>query len=157
MLVTHDQQEALSTADLVAVVCDGEVAQCDTPQNLYRRPADPWVARFVGEAVLLPGTVDDDGTALTPLGSVPLTAPSNGLRAGTILLRPEQLQLTAPDSDDAARGTVTDVRYYGHDAIVTVAVEGHDTPVDIRIAGPVPIRPGENTGVRVMGEAALYP
>ncbi|GAB2445165.1 ABC transporter ATP-binding protein [Streptomyces incanus] len=157
LLVTHDQQEALSTADLVAVVRDGEVAQCDTPQDLYRRPVDPWVARFVGEAVLLPGTVDGDGTALTPLGPVPLTAPPNGLRTGTVLLRPEQLRLTAPDSDGAARGTITDVRYNGHDAMVTVAVKGHDTPVDIRTTGPVPVRPGEETGVRVMGEAALHP
>jgi iron(III) transport system ATP-binding protein len=157
LLVTHDQQEALSTADLVAVVRDGEVAQCDTPQNLYRRPADPWVAGFVGEAVLLPGTVDGNGTALTALGPVSLTAPSNGLRTGTILLRPEQLRLTATDTDGAVRGTVTDVRYYGHDAMVTVTVEGHDTPVDIRIAGPVPVGPGERTGVRVMGEAALHP
>jgi iron(III) transport system ATP-binding protein len=157
LLVTHDQQEALSTADLVAVVRDGEVTQCDTPQNLYRRPTDPWVAGFVGEAVLLPGTVGGDGTALTALGPVSLTASSNGLRTGTVLLRPEQLRLTAPDSGGAVRGTVTDVRYYGHDAMVTVAVEGHDTPVDIRITGPVPVRPGEETGIRVTGEAALHP
>ncbi|GAT83561.1 putative Fe(3+) ions import ATP-binding protein FbpC 1 [Streptomyces sp. F-3] len=157
LLVTHDQQEALSTADLVAVMRDGAVAQCDTPQNLYRNPADPWVARFVGEAVLLPGTVDGDGTARTALGPVPLAAPAHGLRAGTVLLRPEQLRLTGPDMDGTARGTVTDVRYHGHDAMVTVDLEGHDTPVDVRITGPVPVRPGDRTGVRVTGEASLHP
>jgi iron(III) transport system ATP-binding protein len=157
VLVTHDQQEALSTADLVAVVRDGRVAQCDTPQNLYRHPADPWIADFVGDAVQLPGTVDSDGTARTALGAVPLATPPGGLRAGTVLLRPEQLRLTDADSEGAVRGTVTDVCYYGHDAMVTVAVEGHDTSVDIRIAGRLSVRPGEKTGIRVVGEAGLHP
>jgi iron(III) transport system ATP-binding protein len=156
VLVTHDQQEALSTADLVAVVRDGRVAQCATPQALYRHPADPWVADFVGDAVLLPGTIEPDGTARTPLGTVPLGVPPADLRTGTVLLRPEQLQLTAPTADGAARGTVTDVCYYGHDAMVTVSVDGHDAPVGIRVAGPLRVRPGEETGVRVVGAGALH-
>jgi iron(III) transport system ATP-binding protein len=158
ILVTHDQQEALSTADLVAVVRDGQVAQCATPQDLYRRPADPWIAGFVGDAVTLPGTLDNDsdGTARTALGPVPLATPPGGARTGTVLLRPEQLQLTEVDCANAVRGTVTDVRYYGHDAMVTVTVEGHDTPIDIRVAGPLTVRPGEETGIRVVGEASLH-
>ncbi|GAA2404686.1 ATP-binding cassette domain-containing protein [Streptomyces coeruleofuscus] len=158
VLVTHDQQEALSTADLVAVVRDGRVAQCATPQDLYRHPADPWIAGFVGDAVLLPGTVDADpgDTARTALGTVPLAAPPGGPRAGTVLLRPEQLRLTGEDSVGAVRGTVTDVSYFGHDAMVTVAVDGHDTPIGIRVAGPIRVRPGEQTGVRVEGEAGFH-
>ncbi|MFJ5999381.1 ABC transporter ATP-binding protein [Streptomyces sp. NPDC092370] len=157
VLVTHDQQEALSTADLVAVVRDGRVAQCATPQDLYLRPADPWIADFVGDAVMLPGTVDSDGTARTVLGSVALAAPPGGMRAGTVLLRPEQLRLTDVDCEGAVRGTVTDICYYGHDAMVTVAVESHATPVGIRVAGPLTVRPGEQTGIRVVGEASLHP
>ena len=157
ILVTHDQQEALSTADLVAVVRDGRVAQCATPQDLYRRPADPWIADFVGDAVILPGTVDSDGTARTALGPVPLATPPGDLRTGTVLLRPEQLRLTDVDCEDAVRGTVTDVRYYGHDAMVTVTVEGHDTPVGIRVAGLLAVRPGEEAGIRVVGEAGFHP
>ncbi|MFF0201350.1 ABC transporter ATP-binding protein [Streptomyces sp. NPDC005017] len=157
LLVTHDQQEALSTADLVAVVRNGRVAQCDTPQDLYSRPATPWIADFVGDAVLLPATVDSDGTARTALGPVPVTPPPNGLRTGTVLLRPEQLRLADADSEGTVRGTVTDICYYGHDAMVTVAVEGHDTPVGVRVAGPVSARPGERTGIRVVGEAGLHP
>ncbi|MER7482630.1 ABC transporter ATP-binding protein [Streptomyces sp. NPDC126510] len=156
VLVTHDQQEALSTADLVAVVRDGQVAQCATPQDLYNRPADPWIADFVGDAVLLPGTVDTDGTALTALGPVRLATPPTGLHAGTVLLRPEQLRLADVDSRDAVKGTVTEICYYGHDAMVTVSVEGHDTPIAIRVAGPLPVSPGEETGIRVVGEADLH-
>ncbi|NWF25542.1 ABC transporter ATP-binding protein [Streptomyces sp. PKU-EA00015] len=153
LLVTHDQQEALSTADLVAVVRGGRVAQCDTPQELYRSPADPWVAGFVGDAVLLPGTADD-GCAETPLGRLPLSR-TPGAPAGTVVLRPEQLRLTAPESA-AARGTVSQVDFYGHDAMVTVDVDGLDEPVEVRVSGPVAVRPGDRTGVRVTGEASLH-
>ncbi|ORT57281.1 ABC transporter ATP-binding protein [Streptomyces sp. CB03238] len=154
LLVTHDQQEALSTADLVAVVRGGRVAQCAAPEEVYRRPADPWVAGFVGDAVLVPGSVAD-GTATTALGpvTVPETAAS---REGTVLLRPEQLRLAEP-AGAPARGTVVDVRFYGHDAMVTVDVDGLGAPVDVRAAGPVTVRPGEAVGIRVTGEATLHP
>ncbi|MFI1398662.1 ABC transporter ATP-binding protein [Streptomyces sp. NPDC020681] len=154
VLVTHDQQEALSTADLVAVVRDGRVAQCDTPQEVYGRPTNPWVASFVGDAVLLPASAQD-ATATTPLGKVALAGPA-GTHAGTVLLRPEQLRLTEPASP-AARGTVVDVCFYGHDAMITVDVEGLDMPVDVRTAGPVAVRPGEQVGIRVTGEATMHP
>ncbi|MEU9667154.1 ABC transporter ATP-binding protein [Streptomyces bobili] len=166
VLVTHDQQEALSTADLVAVVRDGRVVQCDTPQQVYARPADPWVAGFVGDAVLLPATAHNGGTAQTALGTIPLTtdpstgtettAPVTAAATGTVLLRPEQLELTDPASA-AVGGTVTDVLFYGHDAMVTVTVDGLDHPVDIRAAGPLAVQPGERTGIRVRGKAVLHP
>src|ERR1700728_977951 len=55
ILVTHDQDEALSTADLVAVLRDGAIAQCDAPQDLYARPVDADMARFIGDANLVEG------------------------------------------------------------------------------------------------------
>ncbi|MGW0363699.1 ABC transporter ATP-binding protein [Streptomyces sp. NPDC002990] len=156
VMVTHDQQEALSTADLVAVVRDGRVAQCGSPEDVYRRPADPWVAAFVGDAVMVPGTASR-GAAATALGRVPLAGThEGGLREGLVLLRPEQLRLTDAASAEAA-GTVTSVRFYGHDAMVTVAVDGLAEPVEVRVSGPAPVRPGGRTGVRVTGEATLHP
>lgn len=154
LLVTHDQQEALSTADLVAVVRNGKVAQCGTPHEVYHRPADPWVAAFVGDAVLVSGTADQD-MAATALGRIPLMDPPGELRSGVVLLRPEQLHLTDTAAGEAA-GTVTEVRFYGHDAMVTVAVDGLDAPIEVRVPGPAPARPGERTGIRVTGEATLH-
>ncbi|OKJ22853.1 ABC transporter [Streptomyces sp. CB00316] len=165
VLVTHDQQEALSTADLVAVVRAGRVAQCATPEEIYRNPADCWVAGFVGDAVLLPGTVDG-ATALTALGPVPLAAHGGAVGAGkgsttvnggtgTVVLRPEQLTLTEAGVDRPP-GTVVDVHFYGHDAMVVVAVPGLDTPVSVRVSGPVGVRPGERTGIAVTGRTVLY-
>ncbi|MFE0700957.1 ABC transporter ATP-binding protein [Streptomyces sp. NPDC058872] len=155
LLVTHDQQEALSTADLVAVLRDGRVAQCASPQQLYHRPVDPWLASFVGDAVLVPGTVEKD-TATTVLGRVPLATTPEGLREGVVLLRPEQLRLTGPEEADV-EGVVTEVRFFGHDAMITVAVDGLDRPVDIRTSGPLRQEPGRRVGVRLTGQATVHP
>ncbi|MFJ8074106.1 ABC transporter ATP-binding protein [Streptomyces sp. NPDC096176] len=155
LLVTHDQQEALSTADTVAVLREGRVAQCATPQELYHRPVDSWLASFVGDAVLVPGTADKD-VATTALGRIPLATAPEGLREGLVLLRPEQLQLAEPDSA-GAEGVVTDVSFFGHDAMVTVAVDGLDRTVDIRTLGPLRVTPGRKVGVRLTGEATLHP
>ena len=67
ILVTHDQAEALSVADYVAVMRAGEILQFGRPEDVYRRPATPWVAGFVGEAVFLPG-VWTDGAVHCALG-----------------------------------------------------------------------------------------
>ncbi|GGZ60310.1 ABC transporter [Streptomyces inusitatus] len=160
LLVTHDQEEALSVADRVAVIRRGRVVQSGTPQELYARPADPWVASFVGEAVLLPAALDG-GHAATALGRVPLTAlpagPAGGSATGTVVLRPEQLRLTAPTEDASARGRVAEVRYHGHDALVLVELPDGGPSVTVRAPGSLTVRPGDETGVRVDGTAAFHP
>ncbi|WP_406383944.1 ABC transporter ATP-binding protein [Streptomyces sp. NBC_01618] len=153
LLVTHDQQEALSTADLVAVVRAGRLAQCGTPQEVYRTPADPWVAGFVGDAVLLPGTGQGD-LAETALGPVPLDTPVHGA-GGTVILRPEQLALTAP-CDGSPRGVVVDISFRGPDTVVAVAVPGLEAPVEVRAPGTFTHRPGDPTGLAVTGTAVLH-
>ncbi|MFF0446729.1 ABC transporter ATP-binding protein [Streptomyces sp. NPDC004609] len=161
LLVTHDQEEALSSADRVAVIRDGRVAQSGTPQELYARPADPWVASFVGEAVLLAGTADG-GRAVTALGAVPLAdGPGPAAGSGTVVLRPEQLRLVsptyadAPAATDSARGRVTEVRFHGHDALVTVDVTGVGA-VTVRTTGGAGVAPGDETTVRITGEATFH-
>jgi iron(III) transport system ATP-binding protein len=74
VLVTHDQDEALSTADRVAVLRDGRIAQCAPPQELYDRPADADIARFIGDANLIEGMLDD-GTVDTILGRLRVEPP----------------------------------------------------------------------------------
>ncbi|MGH3240503.1 MAG: ABC transporter ATP-binding protein [Spirillospora sp.] len=159
VLVTHDQQEALSVADLVAVIHEGRVAQSGTPHDVYSRPASPWVAGFVGDAVLLPGTASN-GTATTALGTITLRAPAEVPGDGTVILRPEQLRLTEPHrtpDETVPGGVVTDVRYYGHDAMITLSVEGLERPVDVRVGGDLRLRPGDRTGVHLTGQATFHP
>jgi iron(III) transport system ATP-binding protein len=121
VLVTHDQDEALSFADEVAVLRDGEIAQVASPQELYTRPVDVGVAGFVGQANLIPAMVSD-GMARSFLGDLHMAAGPAADGPVMVLVRPEQLRLTAPGADGILGGVVTHQEYYGHDAVVRVRI-----------------------------------
>ncbi|MEV5509492.1 ABC transporter ATP-binding protein [Streptomyces orinoci] len=114
VLVTHDQEEALSFADTIAVMRNGRIAQQGTPQRLYHEPDDTAVARFLGEANLIPAAITAD-KALTVLGPLPLTAPAEANGHGLVMLRPHQLRLSAEPGPGAIHATITDNRFRGHD------------------------------------------
>ncbi|MFU8839390.1 MAG: ABC transporter ATP-binding protein [Nitriliruptoraceae bacterium] len=120
VFVTHDQEEALSLADEVAVMQEGRVHQVAPPQVLYTQPATRFVAEFVGEADVLPGTRAGRYLVDTPIGRLPA---DRALRAGevTVVIRPEALTVRA-DADGP--GVVTGLSYFGHDQLVTVEVAG---------------------------------
>jgi iron(III) transport system ATP-binding protein len=92
LLVTHDQAEALTVADRVAVMRRGTVDQLDTPEVIYAQPATPFVATFVGVANLLPALLSS-GRATTALGAMPLTAGPTGAVRGLAVVRPEHVEL----------------------------------------------------------------
>jgi iron(III) transport system ATP-binding protein len=122
VLVTHDQDEALSTADQVAVLRGGKIAQCAAPQDLYCQPADPELARFVGEANLVDGVLGDDGVE-TILGSLPVhSGVLASLNPGkvTVLVRPEQIDIAAKNGTRGLSGRIVAYGYHGHDAVVHV-------------------------------------
>ncbi|WP_448810781.1 ABC transporter ATP-binding protein [Agromyces bauzanensis] len=169
ILVTHDQAEALSTADLVAVMRGGELLQLDTPEELYRRPATPWVAGFVGDAVFLPGTWHGDEVACA-LGRLPADwvpddaataspadAPVDGAPV-EVLVRPEELTLSALGTDDGGgqelAATVVDVSYTGHDAMLTLAADDVRLRARVTAAGLLPV--GSRVTVRVAGRVLAY-
>jgi iron(III) transport system ATP-binding protein len=161
VLVTHDQAEALSLADQVAVMRDGRLVQLDSPEQVYRSPSDAGVARFVGEAVLLPGQVRD-GRVACALGSLPVRANGSGSPDGParILLRPEQILLGAAGSDGEAdagvEARVRDVSYFGHDAAVRLELTG-GPEVLARVAGHLVPAPGATVRLTVAGEVLAYP
>ena len=117
LLVTHDQDEALAMGDEVAVMLDGRIAQVGPPETVYRKPTNPEVAAFLGDANLLDGEVKD-GVLYTPVGPLSVEAP-DGPSLG--LVRPEDLDLeVAPRGD----GRVVAVEYFGHDQRITVELDG---------------------------------
>jgi iron(III) transport system ATP-binding protein len=126
MLVTHDQAEALSFADQVAILREGRLVQVGSPRDLYLSPKDRDTAAFLGDAIIIPAELGD-GWARCELGRI---AANTGERRGPaeIMLRPEQLRLTpispdaqaSPADPSACYGQVTDVEFGG--AICTVAV-----------------------------------
>jgi iron(III) transport system ATP-binding protein len=128
VLVTHDQEEALSLADSVAVLRDGAIVQQGAPAELYERPADERLARFLGAVNVLAASFHG-GAAQTPLGSLELRGPlAPGAEQGLVLLRPEQLEVRALNggSESGADGVVGRIelcRYYGHDALLHIRAE----------------------------------
>ena len=131
VLVTHDQDEALSLADQVAVMRAGRLVQAATPRDLYRAPADPDVARFVGGAAILRADVRD-GVATCALGSLVVEGACRD-GAAEVLVRPEQLRLDG--SVDSVEGLVGEVSFYGHDAAVRVDLLPDGPSVVARVTG----------------------
>lgn len=116
VLVTHDQEEALATSDLVAVMYQGRVVQFDSPAELYTRPADPWVAKFLGDADILSAT-GHRGYADTALGRFKTDIKGPVL----VVVRPEDVQLSIGEAPNAV---VDQTEFFGHDQLVTVALPG---------------------------------
>jgi len=153
VLVTHDQTEALSMADEVAVMRDGRVTQLDTPAHVYDSPADAVTAAFVGEAVLLPADVRA-GLAHCALGDVPLQEPTADGPI-TVLLRPEQIELTDGNTGIPAR--VTHLNYYGHDATIALSVVPDGPRVLARTSSRALPAPDTVVHLAVTGPAQHYP
>jgi iron(III) transport system ATP-binding protein len=134
LLVTHDQDEALSLADRVAVLHGGRIGQYDTPQELYAHPSTPELAAGLGETNLLRGKARGD-TAETPLGTLPLEhepAPGGARLDGAalvVLVRAEQLILCGAPAGDLPAAHVLNAEFYGHDAVVRLRPEWDESTV----------------------------
>ncbi|MEZ5230413.1 MAG: ABC transporter ATP-binding protein [Acidimicrobiales bacterium] len=151
VLVTHDQDEAFVLGDRVAVMHDGAIIQLGTPTEIYARPANRWVAGFVGEANFVPGQLA--GTVVsTCIGSLP--APTTTLVEGEVdvLVRPEDFSIT-----HGGDHIVELVEYYGHDTVYDVMIDHH---LRVRIRQPSTPRHerGERVTVGTLGRpACVYP
>jgi iron(III) transport system ATP-binding protein len=122
VFVTHDQSEALSVADRVAVMREGAIEQVGTPETVYSQPASRWVAGFLGEIEVLPGEASG-GHIVCELGSIPAR---NG-EAGPVdvLIRPESLAIGLTGPADAADAEVIARRFYGHDQLVNLRLRSN--------------------------------
>jgi iron(III) transport system ATP-binding protein len=118
VFVTHDQDEAFVLGDAVAIMRDGAILQVGSPAEVYGHPANSWVARFVGDANLVPGH-SEQGGARTRLGVVPVASEVVG--PVEVLVRPEHLTLSAGEG-----GIVRDVEFYGHDTVYLVGYGDDD-------------------------------
>ncbi|NMD24261.1 MAG: ABC transporter ATP-binding protein, partial [Actinobacteria bacterium] len=121
--VTHDQEEALTMSDRLAVMNTGRIEQVGGPRSVYDEPANRYVADFLGLANLLPATADAAG--VTVLGAR-VAADTRGLAgASTVLVRPERVQLVAPSSGQL-QGRVQHVVFAGAATHVHMRVGDHD-------------------------------
>ncbi|HLF40576.1 MAG TPA: ABC transporter ATP-binding protein [Acidimicrobiia bacterium] len=150
VFVTHDQEEALSLADRVAVMRAGHLCQVDTPARLYREPADRFVATFVGDADLLPGHWDGQRVA-TAVGALrsSLIGPPGAVEA---VIRPEALRLQL---DGAGPAVVRRSTFFGHDQLVEVEL-GDRTVVRSRTGPDRLFAPGDRVSVAVLGDVVAF-
>ena len=151
LMVTHDQEEALSLSDRVAVLREGKIIQVGSPAEIYNSPADVGIATFLGESVLVDGRVEG-GKIVTDLGSLsPLNNVSEGA-TGVVAIRSENFYLQPnPSGDSEVVGRV----FFGHDALVEV-----QTPklrIRARSNGPFAPEVGMKVTVWVRGAVNFYP
>jgi iron(III) transport system ATP-binding protein len=123
LLVTHDQEEALSLADRLAVMRDGRIVQVGEPVEVYGHPASRWAAQFVGEVNVLSGVATGAGVE-TELGAFDLRSPAEG--PVHVAVRPEQLELTAAHESNAE---VVAREFRGHDVLYRLRHEGGRTVI----------------------------
>jgi iron(III) transport system ATP-binding protein len=167
VLVTHDQDEALSVSDRVAILRQGHIAAEAKPEELYRRPVDADVAAFLGEANLLPGKVEGGGVVSTCLGRLVI---QEGASSGwgspgcpaTVLVRPEQIEARTRNAVPAGGGIpahVDERMFFGHDAVLRVrTVSGEQTvPLLVRVTGPGAPSPGTDVLLVVRGQVMAWP
>jgi iron(III) transport system ATP-binding protein len=139
IFVTHDQEEALSIADRVAVLDEGVIQQVGTPVELYDTPANRFIARFVGTINLVRGTLETSGAGWVfrseALGAIGLEGAKASPGPAEIAIRPHAMQLAAPDTPpDGGRtwldGTVTEREFLGEFVRYVVKIGNAELVVD---------------------------
>jgi ABC-type Fe3+/spermidine/putrescine transport system ATPase subunit len=150
--VTHDQGEALALSDRIVVFDQGRVEQVGTPDEIYRRPATPFAARFVGDANVLPvEVVELNGrTATVELAGTRLLAPCEGdvsAGPGWLVVRPEVVRLRAPT--EGMRGVVRDVAFRGSGFACQLEVEGLSESVKAEVSAESRTPPELGTAVGI--------
>lgn len=167
ILVTHDQAEALSFADQVAVMRGGKLAQIGSPFVVYTRPSDRETAEFLGDAVILEAWLEGS-LALCSLGGIPIRRPTIQGKVH-LMLRPEQIRIT---EGGKIRGRVMDTDYFGPETTVRIQL----SPISVDAGRPVdphqPVggevinirhwnamlaRPGTELSLKVVGEGVVFP
>jgi putative spermidine/putrescine transport system ATP-binding protein len=156
VFVTHDQQEALTLSDRIAVFNEGKVEQVGTPGKLYDHPETLFVAQFLGESNIFRGTVDCTSSTVD-CGGFALRAPSADRSldraGGVVVVRPERLQLhrdrtAIPGNHNRVDATVTDVVYVGNHHLIGLRFDDGNRGTAMRLAGsPLPADPGEKVTV----------
>lgn len=162
VFVTHDQEEAFSLADRVAVMWQGGIQQIGSPPEIYRRPASRLVAEFVGQADFLPGTIESDGIH-TELGVLPPPADPPNTTDVDVMLRPETIAVDAVSTVDAAppkqpASPISEVvgrHYYGHDQVIAVRLPSGRI-VHVRLGSGDAFSPGDRVRLRVEAPPTLF-
>jgi iron(III) transport system ATP-binding protein len=149
LLVTHDQQEAMSMADRLVVMRAGRVEQAGPPEEVYARPASRWSAEFLGAADVVPG-VAAGGSVTCALGRFPADPGLSG--PVEVVVRPEGVAVEP--AGDGVEARVIGRSFYGHDQLVRLEL-ADGLVVQSRVDGTAGWRAGDEVRVRVTGPVSV--
>ncbi|MCO6452572.1 MAG: ABC transporter ATP-binding protein [Caldilineales bacterium] len=151
VFVTHDQEEALSLVDQVAVMLDGVVRQVSSPRELYYHPVSKAVAEFVGDSNFLPGTASGRYVDCE-LGRLESQVEMRG--AVHVLIRPEVVDVKPAGPGSGCR--VQEVVFFGHDQLISIQLAS-GARIDARLGPNYQFFRGQPVEVRIMGRVMAYP
>lgn len=142
VVVTHDQEEAMSMADRIAVMAFGKVEQVDQPVDLYERPKNRYVAGFIGDSNFFDGEATPEGIIHKKFGLMPGNLYGRNISGPAhLLIRPEDLRI-ANDEPYAIKGEVQDVAFFGGASTIILNVEGHPATILFSQPGSTSVRRG---------------
>ena len=152
ILVTHDREEALVSADIVALMRDGQIIQQGTPEQVYSLPISPSIAISTGDALVLDAAQDSNGSTHY-LFNVGPSAPLDGVK-GQIVIRPEEIKISRDISTHSISGAISKIDYYGHDAMISIRINGE--VVVVRIPGPFDYEVGDEVSLEHVGPVRFF-
>ncbi|MBB4986449.1 MULTISPECIES: ABC transporter ATP-binding protein [Streptomyces] len=152
VFVTHDQEEALSMADRVAVLNAGKLEQCAAPAELYRRPATAFVAEFVGTMNRLPGHLTDSGHVEAAGSRLPVDGDVPDTRDVEVLVRPENITVTA---DTEGEAVIVSTSFFGSVTRVHLDHRGTTVKADLPSRDAGDLTPGTRATVGIAPHPAL--
>jgi iron(III) transport system ATP-binding protein len=160
ILVTHDQDEALSMADLIAVIRGGTIAQVAAPGEIYDNPVDADLARFVGDANVTTGTTTGQAVetafGLLALREGPLLVPCGPV---TVMFRPEQVQLEQGAHGPGVLARVLSAEFHGSGTVISMEpqLRGIRSPIVARVLGNLSFLTGSTVRFSVNGPVCVWP
>ena len=149
VFVTHDQEEALTMSDRIAVMSAGRIQQIGTPREVYTRPVNRFVASFVGETNFLTGDGVGTGVRLANGAVLPVEGAPQG--RVTVAIRPEQIRLCAAGDADAMAATVDGTVYFGTDTHCHLRLDdgsGVTARLQSSVAGDIALALGDRVHIR---------
>ncbi len=149
LMVTHDREEALVSADIVALMRHGQILQYGSSRSVYSNPISPEIAVSTGDVLLLKAERDVSNSIRFALAQIDL---KGEIELGQLVIRPEEILVSAEPSAAAFSAVVSKVDYYGHDAVLQLVLDSWpDEEITARISGPLGFSVGQKLWVKHVG------
>jgi len=150
ILVTHDREEALVSADVVALMREGKIVQQGSPEAVYSKPISPSIAISTGDALVLDASKLADGSTSYLFNQ----STGAAIESGHVVIRPEEIKIDRSISATSPKGRISKIDYYGHDAMVSIDIAG--SSLKVRIPGPFDYTVGEEVSLEHAGPVRFF-